>query len=333
MAYHQQNYMPPQGPPGGYGYGHPQQPQYAPQHPGYGYGQQQPQYAPPTPGYGYGQQPPPPYGAPGYGYGQQQPQYAPQPVYAQQQQQGYAKPHNYDVESGHKTSNPYYSNTYDMGHANLRNSFLRKIYSILCVQLLVTVAACAACSLHVPTQRTLLSSPRLFMWGGMIPSILCMLGLHFYKHSHPLNAILLAAFTLFESLTLGVICAMYSYMGMGEILVQAGGLTLAIFTVLTAYVHISRKDFDFMRGFLMAGMVVMIGWALMSMLFGFRTSFLYSACGALLFCGFILYDTSQILLKYSYDDHIPACISLYLDIINLFLHILRMLASDRRNGN
>jgi FtsH-binding integral membrane protein len=56
----------------------------------------------------------------------------------------------------------------------------------------------------------------------------------------------------------------------------------------------------------------------------------WSIMGAFLFCGFILYDTSQILLKYNTDEYISAVISLYLDFINLFLDILRILAATRR---
>ena len=58
-----------------------------------------------------------------------------------------------------------------------------------------------------------------------------------------------------------------------------------------------------------------------------QVHFLYSACGALLFVGFILYDTSNILRNLSYDDYIIGAIQLYLDILNLFLYILQLLSS------
>ncbi|PIO34458.1 hypothetical protein AB205_0135270 [Aquarana catesbeiana] len=50
-----------------------------------------------------------------------------------------------------------------------------------------------------------------------------------------------------------------------------------------------------------------------------------AAGGALLFCGFIIYDTHMLMHKLSPEEHIIASINLYLDVINLFLHLLRLL--------
>ena len=55
----------------------------------------------------------------------------------------------------------------------------------------------------------------------------------------------------------------------------------------------------------------------------------YSLLGALIFSGFIIFDTWQITERFGYDDHILASITLYLDILNLFLFILRLLSRDR----
>lgn len=51
----------------------------------------------------------------------------------------------------------------------------------------------------------------------------------------------------------------------------------------------------------------------------------FAAAGALLFCGFIIYDTHLLMHKLSPEEYILAAINLYLDIINLFLHLLRLL--------
>ena len=57
----------------------------------------------------------------------------------------------------------------------------------------------------------------------------------------------------------------------------------------------------------------------------------YSVIGSLLFCGYIIYDTHMIMRKLGVDDFIIASIELYLDLINLFLHILRILAGSKRS--
>jgi FtsH-binding integral membrane protein len=280
---------------------------------GSGWGYAAPQYAQP-----YGQQYRQPY------QGQYVQQFQGQYAQQHQGQHAPAKPYNYDIESGYgKQYQPQYTN-----HPNLRNAFLRKVYTILFLQLALTVGIAGVCSWHEPTQALLLTNLRGFMWGSMLGSIAILVALSCggLQYSHPINAILLFLFTLCESVAVGTVCTMYSYMGMADIVIGAGGITLGIFAALSAYVHMSKKDFSFMGGFLMMGLVVMIGWGLLNMIFGYRPSFIYSALGALLFCGFILFDTSQIMLRYGVDDYIPACISLYVDIIQLFFHILRLLA-------
>lgn len=58
----------------------------------------------------------------------------------------------------------------------------------------------------------------------------------------------------------------------------------------------------------------------------------FAAAGALLFCGFIIYDTHLLMHKLSPEEYILAAINLYLDIINLFLHLLRLLEAFNKNS-
>jgi len=54
---------------------------------------------------------------------------------------------------------------------------------------------------------------------------------------------------------------------------------------------------------------------------------LFGGLGALVFAGFILYDTENLIRRHTYDEYIWASVGLYLDILNLFLSILNMLRS------
>jgi modulator of FtsH protease len=107
-------------------------------------------------------------------------------------------------------------------------------------------------------------------------------------------------------------------------------LTGAAFTGLTSYVFITRKDFSFLGATLSMGLWVILG----AMLLGF---FIHSAAlqlaiasvGVLLFGGYILYDTSRILRAREDDDAIGAALNLFLDVVNLFLMLLRILSSAR----
>lgn len=52
---------------------------------------------------------------------------------------------------------------------------------------------------------------------------------------------------------------------------------------------------------------------------------IYGAMGSIVFSGYIVYDTHNLIKRFTYDEYIWATVTLYLDILNLFLSILRML--------
>ncbi|KAL0196133.1 hypothetical protein M9458_009705, partial [Cirrhinus mrigala] len=57
----------------------------------------------------------------------------------------------------------------------------------------------------------------------------------------------------------------------------------------------------------------------------------FAGAGALLFCGFIVFDTHLLMHKLSPEEHVLASINLYLDIVNLFIYILRILDSMKKH--
>jgi FtsH-binding integral membrane protein len=212
-------------------------------------------------------------------------------------------------------------------HPQLRNAFLRRVYGILSVQLIVTLGVAMLCMFSEPVRLFSVAHTQAVVWGTFIPTLAILIALAFLKNKHPWNTVLLCCFTVLESWVIGVICAIYHSQGIGIIVAEAAGLTLAVFLSLTAYCLISKRDFSFLGGFLFAGLFLLMGWGLLNMLFGWHTTWLYSLLGAVLFCGYILFDTYQISQKYEVDDYIIASIDLYLDIINLFLFILQLLYS------
>lgn len=115
----------------------------------------------------------------------------------------------------------------------------------------------------------------------------------------------------------------------GEIIATALGMTGLTFVGLSAYVLTSKKDFSFMGGFLAAGsMVLIIAMIAMFILpmFGVDVSAMhlaFSAAVVLLMSGFILYDTSNI-VNGTYQNYVMATVSLYMNIFNLFIHMLSL---------
>lgn len=132
---------------------------------------------------------------------------------------------------------------------------------------------------------------------------------------------------------LGPVLSHYLNMPNGSMVVmQALGTTGAVFIALSAYVMVTKKDFSFLGGFLMAGMIVAIVSMLallVASLFGYAMpgiSLALSALVALLMCGFILFDTSRI-INGGETNYIVATISLYLSIYNLFVTLLQLMGA------
>jgi len=142
-----------------------------------------------------------------------------------------------------------------------------------------------------------------------------------------LGLLALFGFAGLEGLSLGPTINLYLHTPNGSATVaQASGLTALAFLSLSAYVHISRKDFSAWRGMLFVGLIVVVVASLIGL---FVPSQAYqmalAALSALLFCGYILYDTSDI-IHGGETNYIIAAMRLYLDVLNLFLSLLRLLS-------
>ncbi|ACA86750.1 Bax inhibitor-1/YccA family protein [Shewanella woodyi] len=134
------------------------------------------------------------------------------------------------------------------------------------------------------------------------------------------------AFTGMQGASLGYILNHYAGMANGpQLIMQALGLTSVVFVTLSAYAITTKKDFSFMRGFLMAGIVIAIVAGIANIFIGSGVVFMALNAGiALLMTGFILYDTSRI-VNGGETNYIRATISLYLDFLNLFIALLHLM--------
>ncbi|MGY5449620.1 Bax inhibitor-1/YccA family protein [Agarivorans sp. MS3-6] len=109
------------------------------------------------------------------------------------------------------------------------------------------------------------------------------------------------------------------------IVMQALGMTGLIFFGLSGYVLTTKKDFSFMSGFLMAGVIVLVVSMLLNIFLQIpMLSLAISGAAVMLFSGFILYDTSNI-MNGTETNYIRATISMYLNIFNIFVHLLQIL--------
>ncbi|KAI5921901.1 transmembrane BAX inhibitor motif-containing protein [Camillea tinctor] len=241
---------------------------------------------------------------------------------------------------------------------DIRNQFIRKVYTILTAQLLVT-AVVSGLSFWSTGYRQWVQGHPLMVWvsvrlGSSPPffsstpyslllfandcvsfsyqvfgSMAFMLLTYWKRKSYPTNLLFLSIFTLFEAHAISVIVSFYKT----QVVLNAVILTGGIFIFLTAFACQTKYDFTSWMPYLFGAL-----WGLL--LFGFMAAFLpysstaelvYGGLAALIFSGYILVDTQLVLRKHHVEEEIAAAISLYLDIINLFLAILRILNSQSNN--
>lgn len=134
------------------------------------------------------------------------------------------------------------------------------------------------------------------------------------------------ALTGFMGYTLGPIVGHYLAMPNGhQVVMMAMGGTAAIFVGLSAYALTTRKDFSFMGGFLLAGILVAFLAGLGAIFFEVPAlSLTVSAAFVLLMGGLILFETSRI-VHGGETNYIMATVSLYVSIYNLFSSLLALI--------
>lgn len=115
---------------------------------------------------------------------------------------------------------------------------------------------------------------------------------------------------------------------------MALAFTLGIFVFLSLFACQSKYDFTSWQPYLFGALWVLILFGFMAAFFPGKSSAVelgYGIVAALIFSGYILVDTQLIIRHYHVEEEIAAAISLYLDILNLFLAILRILNSQNNN--
>jgi modulator of FtsH protease len=168
---------------------------------------------------------------------------------------------------------------------------------------------------------------------GAMGGLVCVVVLGFVKEKRPLNLILLCAFATFEGLFLGVIVDAYLRAGLGVIVLNAAAVTAGVTLIAGAYGYTTKRDLSGFGSILFVGLLAVIGASLVGLFL--HLPLLYTAIAAvsaLLFTGFLIYDLNRIARagEVSTGDAILLAVSVYLDILNLFLALLRLLSDLRR---
>ncbi len=197
------------------------------------------------------------------------------------------------------------------------NKVIRNTYMLLSMTLLfAAVTAAASVALKLPHP-------------GLIITLVGFFGLLFAVHKFKDSGwgiLSIFALTGFMGYTLGPIVS--RYLGLpngGEIVMQAMGGTAAIFIGLSAYALTTKKDFSFMGGFLMVGILLAFLAGLAAIFFEIPAlSLTVSAAFVLLMSALILYETSNI-IHGGETNYLLATVTLFVAIFNLFTSLLQLL--------
>jgi len=200
-----------------------------------------------------------------------------------------------------------------------RAAFIQKVYSLLGATLLVTAGTAY--------YGVVSGLAMQYFLPAIIAEIVVFLIALAVRRKPGINMVTLFAYAALNGFTLACVLERYLSRGQGGIIWQAAAICAVIFTVLSAYVHVTKQDFNWMGGFLF---VALIGLIVTGLGFLFWPNnfaiFIWSCVSAVVFCGYILYDTSRIILKFDTDEVVAAVLELYLDVVNLFLDLLRILS-------
>jgi len=213
---------------------------------------------------------------------------------------------------------------------------MKKVYSILTVQLLITLGM-GFISVNTAFGDFQMRNTWLLITSVIFALVisLVMVCCHNVARKVPTNYILLFAFTLCEGYGISAICKAYSLKGQTDLVLIALGLTAGMTFALTLYAMTTKSDITTWGGTLFA---LAMGLLFMSILALFTSlkwvHIIISVLTIICYAIYLVFDTQLIMggkrFQLEIDDYIIAALQLYLDVIILFLEILKLLAATEK---
>jgi modulator of FtsH protease len=206
-----------------------------------------------------------------------------------------------------------------------RATLVRRTYSLVFVSVLVTIVG----SMFALSQPRILGAvaahPILTMLATFAPLLLAMRA----RDAFPANIGLVLLFTFAIGIMISPMLYVYGQQQPG-LITQAAFLTIGTFGVLTAYAFVSRRDFSAWGSFFVVGLWVLIAVSLLNMFFRNPAMDLWLAgVTVLVFSGLLVFDTWRIRNSFGPNEYVGAAVTIYLDLLNLFMAFLRILQGRR----
>jgi modulator of FtsH protease len=207
-----------------------------------------------------------------------------------------------------------------------RATLVRRTYSLVFVSILFTVAG----SMFALSQPLVLGAVIAHPWISMIAWFGTYFLMNATRDAYPANVAMVLLFTFATGVLISPTLYVYGQQQPG-LITEAATITIGAFGVLTAYAFISRRDFSAWGSFFIVGVVVAFGAMLLNA-FIFKNSGFdvgIAAIIVLVFSGLLVFDTWRIRNVYGPNEYVRATVNIYLDLLNLFLAILRIFGGRR----
>ncbi|KAJ8017025.1 hypothetical protein DPEC_G00013480 [Dallia pectoralis] len=260
---------------------------------------------------------------------------------------GLPSPPTYEEATGSGvTSSPCYNGTYpgdgemltefSWSDKNIRRIFIRKVYTILMVQLLVTLSIVSLFTFCEPVRTYIQSNPGWY-WASYAVFFVTYITLACCpgpRRQFPFNLILLTIFTLSLSYMTGMLSSYYNT----KSVVICLGITAAVCLIVTLVSFQTKFDVTSYRGVLFTlCLVMMLSGLILAIVLPYGhvpwLHGVYGALGALLFTMFLAIDTQQLMGNKRYtispEEYVFATLNIYLDIIYIFSFSLSVFGTDR----
>uniref|UniRef100_V9L4Y3 Glutamate (NMDA) receptor-associated protein 1-like protein n=1 Tax=Callorhinchus milii TaxID=7868 RepID=V9L4Y3_CALMI len=214
----------------------------------------------------------------------------------------------------------------------IRLSFIRKVFVLLAVQLLLTLAVVCVCTFTVEVKSYVQTHSAIYFTSYAI-FLLLLITLTCcgeVRRRYPWNILCLAALTLSFSYMVGTIASYYDTV---SVLIALGSTTAVCFAIIV-FASQTRIDFTYLYTFLLVLSIVFFMFGIFLIFFSSKImQILYGSLGALLFSLFLTADIQLVLGSKRYDlsseEYVFGAMILYLDIVNIFIYLLMLTGASR----
>uniref|UniRef100_A0A6B2F275 Transmembrane BAX inhibitor motif-containing protein 1 n=1 Tax=Bothriechis nigroviridis TaxID=88079 RepID=A0A6B2F275_BOTNI len=222
----------------------------------------------------------------------------------------------------------------DWDDKKVRHSFIRKVYSIISVQLLVTVGIIAIFTFIEPVSGFVRRNIAVYYasYAVFLVTYLVLVCCEGPRRRFPWNLILLSIFTLAMGFMTGTIASMYSTKAVFIAMI----ITAIVALIVTIFCFQTKVDFTSCTGlFCVLGIVVMVTGIITAIVLSFKyvpwLHMLYASIGAIAFTLFLAYDTQLVLGNRKHtispEEYVYGALKIYTDIVYIFTFLLQIVGS------